>query len=97
MILILFNRIAIMFKHRKIAVLISDTIFSIITFISAALFLLIEGKGRLEGYILFGAFVGAVLFLLIFPHFGSVFSNKKTKSWIFHYIFVDTKKVIIYN
>ena len=53
-----------MFKHKKIALYIFDSVYCVVCFVGAVLFLLIEGTGRLESYILFGAVLGAVLYFV---------------------------------
>ena len=73
------SSIARMFKHKSLALIISDLLFSVLCFLGAALFLLTEGKGRLEGYVLFGTALGATLFLLIFSGGSVLFCGKKAK------------------
>lgn len=71
--------LAKMFKRKTLALIISDLFFSALCFLGAVLFLLTEGQGRLEGYVLFGTVLGAALFLLIFSGGSVLFCGKKAR------------------
>lgn len=73
----LFTHTAKLFKHKKLILFILDGIYAILCCISAVLFLLIEGDGRLESYVLFGAVLGACLYFFSVSAFCKRFFNKK--------------------
>ena len=68
-----------MFRHKKAALCIFDIIYCGIYLIGSVLFLLIEGTGRLEGYILLGGVLGAILyFVSISSPIKQYFAKKRT-------------------
>lgn len=60
----LFSHTAKLFKHKKKAVCFFDGVYCILCFVSAVLFLLIEGNGKIESYVLFGTVLGALAYFL---------------------------------
>jgi hypothetical protein len=79
----LFSVTARLFRRKKAAIWIFDGIYCVLCFVGAVLFLLIEGTGQIESYILFGAVLGAVVYFF-------------TVSALFKHIF-RTKRVIKYR
>ena len=71
--------LAEMFKLKKIALAISDIIFSLICFVGAVSFLATEGKYRIESYVLVGMVIGVALFLLIFSSNKNRICDKRAK------------------
>lgn len=73
------NFFATRFKYNKIILILSDVLFISICFIGAVCFLLTVGECKIEGYVLFGMTIGAIVFLLIFPYNKSRFYKKQAK------------------
>jgi len=58
----IFTHVAKLLKHKKTALYVFDLLFCILCFVSSVMFLFIEGQGQIEGYVLFGAVLGALAY-----------------------------------
>ena len=74
----LFSVTAKLFRHKKVALWIFDGIYCVLCSVGAVLFLVIEGNGRIESYVLFGAVLGAVVyFFTVSAWFKRIFCAKR--------------------
>lgn len=60
----LFTLTARLFRRKKIALWIFDGVYCLVCLIGSVLFLLTEGTGRLESYVLIGACAGVLLYFV---------------------------------